>query len=994
MTVPTVLQRSSQRRLERRLPGVRFDVPAPALDEALPRMDIAFFAGFCASGPINLPMAVESLAEFEDIFGGSITLLQRPDRTPVQGLLHGAMRQFFSHGGRRAWVQRVAAAHARCTWFPLQQMLLLRRPSPAARWRAEPAWVRARSPGSWADSLRVHAATEALPLAVLPVPGIFDGQSLWLDAIGPLALALGRGDTLKLPLGAPGATGEFLQGRVAELGEPAAPRDDGRQQRRLRLDHLACPRHDTRGAEPVRVGWTVPSLRGDGSVEHGAPARGEWLPDTIAAQPRLRLQCRLPVQTQLEPGELVRVSFVGGRSSAWMALDELQTTALGAADGLVDVQMSGLPQVVPVRVRVAAVQAWRARSAATTALWLRCGLGAAFPDAPEARREGLALVPRDDGAPSLFGLPDDHEHALALAQKGSAGLALAQHALAAGQRAGARFALASLPSSGARSGDQPGGQPWGQPGGQPEMMAGAPAWPPGPGYEGETMLLPLALGGVSGPGLGARPLPLPALRRDGLDRFDWRLFAEEALAGFHADALPDQAEALRLLGRTPRPLRGLHAVFGTAVDGPVEEPTLLALPDAVLPGWQRKRRPLQPRVLLPEWAGPPPLPPEAGFADCAATPLAAPLFLVDAAPDAAGNFMLRWTSPEAGVRFELQEAADPVLAVPSLLYSGSDARLALVGRSSGTLYYRVRALQGARTSAWSRVLQVQVGSSSYELKPWHDADLLALHRLLLRAAAGRGDMLALLGLPEHYRWADALAHVETLRGGPPPADPAAPPPLGVDEGRALSHGTLTHPWVLTRRVETVIAGPPDGVIAGQLAASALVRGAWWAVARQPLKDVVALGLATTPDEQQALLEAQVNPLLASPAGFVAGHSETLSPDADWRPVSVRRLMCLLRRAALKRGATYVFEPHGDALRRTVERAFEALLDQLLRRGALAGRSSAEAYRVDVSDELNTLARRDAGQLRIDLKVAPALPLSFLTVRLSRSGERLVAQELR
>ena len=964
----TALQRPDPRPHQRRLPGVRFDVPAPALDEALPRMDIAFFAGFTASGPVDLPVAVESLAEFEDVFGGPVTLLQRPDRTPLQGLLHGALRQFFSHGGQRAWVQRVAAAHARSTWFPLQQMLLLRRASPSARWRAEPAWVAARSPGSWADSLRVRASCEAQPLAVLPVPGAFDGQSLRLDAIGPLAMALAVGDVLKLPL----AAGEFLQGRVAELLAAGAPRADGRQQRRLRLDRLASPRHDTRGAVPVRVGWTVPALRGadgDGTVEHSAEADGAWAADAIAGQPRLHLQCRLPAGAQLEPGELVRVSFAGGRSPAWMAVDDLQSTALGAADGRVEVRLSGLPQVLPVRVRVAAVQAWRTRAGETTALCLRAGVGASLPGAAETRLQGLALVQREDGAPSLLALPDDEAHYSALAQQDGAARAAQAFELRprdARALAGPRFALAS-----ARL-----------------------ALPEG----GEALLLPLATGPGLANGLGARCLPLPALRRDGLDRFSWRLFAEEALAGFHADAVAGQAEALRLLGRTPRPLRGLHAVFGTRVDGPVEEPTLLAVPDAVLPGWQRKRRPANPRGLLPELPGPPPRRPAGEFADCSLTALAAPQFLEDAPPDAAGNFTLRWTLPEEGSHFELQEAADPALAVPSPAYSGTGTRLAVVGRSAGTLYYRVRAFKaaagGQRSSPWSRVLQVQVGVSSFELAPWNDADLLALHRLLLRAAAGRGDMLALLGLPEHYRWAEALAHAQTLRGGPQPADPGAPPPLGVDEGRALSHGTLTHPWVLTRRVNELIAGPPDGALAGQLAASALRRGAWFAVARQPLKDVVALGLATSTDEQQALLEAQVNPLLASPAGFVAGSSETLSLDADWRAVNVRRLMCLLRRAALKRGATYVFEPNGDTLRRTVERAFEALLDQLLRRGALAGRSSAEAYRVDVGDELNTAARRDAGQLRIDLKVAPALPLSFLTVRLSRSGERLSAQELR
>ena len=82
--------------LQRRLPGVRFDVPAPALDAALPRMDIAFFAGFTACGPVDVPVAVESLAEFEDVFGAEITLLARDDGSPVRGLLHPTLRQFLS----------------------------------------------------------------------------------------------------------------------------------------------------------------------------------------------------------------------------------------------------------------------------------------------------------------------------------------------------------------------------------------------------------------------------------------------------------------------------------------------------------------------------------------------------------------------------------------------------------------------------------------------------------------------------------------------------------------------------------------------------------------------------------------------------------------------------------------------------------------------------------------------------------------------------------
>ncbi len=948
--------------LQRRLPSVRFDVPAPALDEALPRMDIAFFTGFTANGPIGVPVAVESLAEFEDAFGGEITLLAREDGSPVRGLLHPALRQFFSHGGRRAWVQRVAAAHARTSWFPLQQMLLLRRPEPAAPWRVEPAWVLARSPGSWADALNVWARCDAQPLAVKPAPEPpepFDGRTLSLIACGPLALAVSVGDTLRLPL----AAGDQLQGRVADIGSASTHSDDGRLQRPLRLDHLATLRRDTRGAAPIRMGWTVPVLRGDGTAEHRTAVTGAWSLDSGTQQPRLTLRCRLPARTALEVGEVVRVSFAAGRSPAWMAIDEVQATAMGDSQGQVDVELSGRPQVVPVSARPAVISAWSARPGETTAQCLRGGIGAALAGAPQMRQDGLALLPRADGAPSLLDLPDDQRHYSQQSQQTPAARAVQAFELVprdSRSLAGPRFALAAMPLA--------------------------------LGPQGQAMLLPLHTGPGLARGSSARYLPLPPLRRDGLDRFSWRLFAEQALAGFPADAVADQAQALRLLGKTPRPLQGLHAVFGSVVDGPVEEPTLLAVPDAVQPGWRRKSRPTTPRVIFPG-----PLPAETSrgdFADCALTPLPAPQFQDDAAPDSAGNYLLRWTQPEPGVLFELQEAADRAFTIATPAYSGTHTRLSITGKRRGVLFYRVRASLGERVSPWSGVLRVEVGGSDFELVAWNDADLLALHRLLLRTAAGRGDMLALLGLPEHYRWPDALAHAQALRGGPPPADALAPPPLGADETRALSHGTLSHPWVLTRRVDDLISCPPDGAIAGQLAASALRRGAWVAVANQPLKDVVALGLAADIADRQALLQAQVNPLWASPAGFVAGSSETLCLDADWRAVNVRRLMCLLRRAALQRGATYVFEPNGAALRRTVERAFEAMLEQLLRRGALAGRSAAQAFRVEVGDEVNTPARTDAGQFRVDLKVAPALPLTFLTVRLSRSGERLSVQELR
>lgn len=938
--------------LQRRLPGVRFDVPAPPLDEALPRMDIALFVGFAASGPLRVPVAVESLAEFETVFGGPLALLPGTGDESVGGLLHPAMRAFFANGGRRAWVQRVAG-EAITTLVPLPAALQLRRDAAGAPWQARPAWLQARSPGQWAD--RLSLASLVLVDAVTVRPARMDAGALLLQASGPAAQALAADDSLRVPV----APGLWLQGRVDSVSSEA-PSSDGRARRAVTLRGLCTMQALAPGAVVDAIVWFEPAPEGDGVAQRTAPATGTWLADG-----RLSLSCLLPASFRLAPGEVVRLGLADGLPDVWLLLDDVQAPALGLDGTEVDVRLAGRAWQVPAVPSMAPVEGWIGVGAETTALRLRLSLDAAVAaDAAEAavQHSGpLALVPRRDGAANAFALPDDDGFYAALARTAPAERAVQAFELAPpGTATGhaERFPLASRPAT------------------------------------GELTLLPLLHAGGVGAPLAARPPALPALRRDGLEHWDWTLFAEPSLAAVHADALADRAESLRLTGSRPLPLRGVHAAFGAAVDGPGEEPTLLLVPDAVLPQWQPRRAPGPARIDHPADT-PPAAEAAVGFDDCARTPLAAPQFLRDADPDAEGRFLLRWTAPERDLQYRLEESADAGFALALPAYEGGDTRLAVTGKGAGTLHYRVRAQQGGRISAWSGRLEVRVGGSAYERLPWSPRQLLALQRLMLRTAAGRGDMLAVLALPRHHRWPDALSHAEALRSATLAAGPAGdPPPLAVDEGRALSHGALFHPWVVTRREERVIETPPDGPMAGQLAAGALERGAWRAVAERPLRDVVALTLPVTDAERQALLEAQVNPLRAAPRGFVAGSSETLLADADWRPVNVRRLMSLLRRAALRRGTHYVFEPHGDVLRRTVERAFEAMLGELFRRGAFSGRSAAEAFRIEFGTPAQVRLQRDAGEFHVDLKVAPALPLTFLTVRLARSGERLTSQELR
>lgn len=89
--------------LQYRTPGVYFewlDKRAPAIVPL--RTDIAGFVGIAASGPLHVPVKIESFTQFTSTFG---------DHIP-QGYLAYAVEGFFENGGQTCWVVRVADADA------------------------------------------------------------------------------------------------------------------------------------------------------------------------------------------------------------------------------------------------------------------------------------------------------------------------------------------------------------------------------------------------------------------------------------------------------------------------------------------------------------------------------------------------------------------------------------------------------------------------------------------------------------------------------------------------------------------------------------------------------------------------------------------------------------------------------------------------------------------------------------------------------------------
>jgi phage tail sheath protein FI len=174
-----------------------------------------------------------------------------------------------------------------------------------------------------------------------------------------------------------------------------------------------------------------------------------------------------------------------------------------------------------------------------------------------------------------------------------------------------------------------------------------------------------------------------------------------------------------------------------------------------------------------------------------------------------------------------------------------------------------------------------------------------------------------------------------------------------------------------------------------LAARTIQRGAWIAPANQELLNVVGFTPAIRYNRRLDLLQSHINLLWREPHGVVALSALTLSDDPDLQPIGTRRLLSLLRRLALRYGNEYVFEPNSDTFRRQVERRYETILELLFQRGAFAGRTASQSFQLQVSD---TPQRIDLGQLLVEIKVAPARPLVFLTVRLVQTGDRIQLQE--
>ncbi|MEK6302418.1 MAG: hypothetical protein AABO41_17035 [Acidobacteriota bacterium] len=966
-------------RASRRLPGFRFEAQSSRLTEALPRMDVAVFVGFAASGPLQTPVAIEDAAQFAAIFGEDAPLLWDKDRGgELRAHLAPAVRSFFSNGGRRCWIVRVAASEARSNFFPIPGLAGARFNAAGTLDQIEPAFARARSEGSWSDSTSVSAALMSKPVEAFKLSRdavMIDG-SLRQAFVVDLNLAapddVVRGDLLRLTFGDAGAgEAEFMlmvaiesvAGSSASPPAPNAFRAAGRRAVWLRPGVWSSPPESTTATARVFTRLRQGGPEPDGFESEEIDALIRW---PANEDDPVTLDLDMTIAEVPSPGSLVRVD--AGNEQFWLAVEDagvIQSPDLPPRD-IVRVTgrgmwlMNSAPGPMPDKPRVC--------EKLTFELWAR-----------ESDKAPLRLgdVGFEDGHSRFWGgLPTDEElyrDEGSNFREGQVELTFERERVTLWRnKIDRRFPLAGSPAANA-------------------------------------VYFPIGMPIIPDTYLGPVKSEATRLERDGLARFDASLFLDPDLIEAGTSAFSERADFLRYGSITPRRLRGIHAALGFGESTLTDEATIVAVPDAVHRQWQRANDESPPSAsessppARPEWwhfldcTANPEIPrtkePKRGyFLDCDARVIPAPE-LQASEPDPSGSFTLTWSRPLDGAQFTLEEAARPNFTGAVAVYSGEGDRFAIYGRAQGDYYYRVRAETGRQVSDWSNGVAVSVSpADSYHQSDDYSTDtLLAVHRGLLRMCGARGDLFAVLALPEHYREDEAETYVRLLKSPSAKAisvGTAVSLPLGAGEANDFSYAAVYHPWVISREeTNSFRRTPPDGVACGVLAARALDRGAWIAPANEPLHGVIALNRPAARERLLDLQETQINVFQQQPRGFLAMSEDTLSDDDDLRPINVRRLLILLRRLATGLGARYVFEPNDDSFRRLVQRGFEAMLDDLFQRGAFAGGTPQASFQVVTSNSLNTPASVDQGRFIVELRVAPSLPLTFLTIRLIAAGDR-------
>jgi phage tail sheath protein FI len=263
------------------------------------------------------------------------------------------------------------------------------------------------------------------------------------------------------------------------------------------------------------------------------------------------------------------------------------------------------------------------------------------------------------------------------------------------------------------------------------------------------------------------------------------------------------------------------------------------------------------------------------------------------------------------------------------------------------------------------------GLDALKLDPYREV------ALVYAPAVDKDTQLAIISHCENMRFRFAVLDVDKGRSNPTDLDPRTT----ITD---TSYAAFYYPWLAiadptTGQRKTV---PPGGHMLGVFARTDVERGVYKAPANEIVRGALDLEFDINDGHQEVLNPRGVNAIRRFPGrGIRIWGSRTLTSNALWKYVSVRRLFIFLERSIYEGTQWVVFEPNDPKLWARVTDTIRLFLRTQWREGALFGRKEEEAFHITCDETV--MSRDDIlnGKLICEIGIAPVRPAEFVIFRI-------------
>lgn len=174
--------------------------------------------------------------------------------------------------------------------------------------------------------------------------------------------------------------------------------------------------------------------------------------------------------------------------------------------------------------------------------------------------------------------------------------------------------------------------------------------------------------------------------------------------------------------------------------------------------------------------------------------------------------------------------------------------------------------------------------------------------------------------------------------------------------------------------------PPSGHVAGVMSRVDNARGVHKAPANELVLGITGLTQSINRIEQGQYNDRGINVIRSfKDRGIRIWGARTLATKSnpEWKYVNVRRLFIMVEQSIMSGSQWAVFEPNDRFLWTKLERDVRSFLMRVWRSGALFGNTPEEAFYVKCDEETNPRYLIDAGQVNVQVGIAPVKPAEFV-----------------